>query len=92
MQNLVVKHNSPLVFLIQEIKMRAKIISATSKIELSELPDGEYEGTWGGYVINATVNGMSVRFKTKWGIRGVNIPCVVIVNNGSVIVEEKQND
>lgn len=54
---------------------------------LRELPEGEYEGLLGGYVAEATICGEAYRFHLDTGVRGINIPCVVKVDGGTVAVE-----
>lgn len=63
--------------------MRNKIVSITEKVPApSTLPDGYYQGTWGGYVIEVRYNGKAYDLRTEDGVRGVGINVVVHVENG----------
>lgn len=53
------------------------------------LPDGEYEGTWGGYVVKVIFNGIEYRGDTNVGIRTPCAPCIVTVLNGEMSVKVK---
>ena len=68
--------------------MTTKITTAdrVEKCKLSELPDGDYKGIWGGYVVEALIGGQLHRFTTENGVRGMNIPCVVMFQAGAVTV------
>lgn len=59
----------------------------TSPIVFSELPNGEYEGTWGGYEVTVEIDGATYRFKTEDGIRTFNASVLVTVKDGVVSVE-----
>jgi len=48
----------------------------------SELPDGLYYGTWGGYVLDIKYNGKNYEFLTKDGVRGINVKVVVEIKEG----------
>jgi hypothetical protein len=50
------------------------------------LPDGEYRGTWGGYVVHFTVDGQRYAADTTTGIRTHMAPCRVIVSGGKITV------
>ena len=52
----------------------------------SFLPDGSYSGIWGGYQVDLTHQGEKYLLKTTDGVRGMNIPCTVLVANGKVTV------
>ena len=53
------------------------------------LPDGVYEGTWGGYDVEMDVAGYVVTFRVDMGIRGMNEPCLVDVKDGVAFVNAK---
>ena len=54
----------------------------------TQIPDGVYEGRWGGYEVEMMVNGNLVKFDTKSGVRGTNIPVTVTVTNNKAKVSE----
>lgn len=57
-----------------------------SLVEISNIPDGEYDGIWGGYEVEFTVDGKKYKARTENGVRGMNIPCVVSVRFGVAMV------
>lgn len=52
-------------------------------------PDGTYQGVWGGYEVVFKVGGKEHKAKTKDGIRGMRIPCIVTARSGSLSVRVK---
>lgn len=63
--------------------MKNKITSITKKIpETTTLPDGLYNGTWGGYVIEIDYKGDTYELATEEGVRGINIKVVVEIKDG----------
>ena len=54
-------------------------------LPIKEIPPGDYEGVWGGYVVHATINGVDYEFKTDKGIRTPAALCVVHVKAGEAI-------
>lgn len=59
-----------------------EVVSVRAYIPGAKIPDGEYIGIHGGYVTVMKLQGYEYEIKTKIGVRGVNIPCTVIVDNG----------
>lgn len=55
------------------------------------LPDGNYLGTWGGYVITMNYNGKTYELETEEGVRGFNIKVMVTINNGEATFHELKN-
>lgn len=53
------------------------------------IPDGTYEGNWGGYVVTFRVGSETYEAKTKDGIRTPHCPCVVTVSGGQIEVRAK---
>jgi hypothetical protein len=53
----------------------------------AQIPDGVYEGMWGGYEVRMKVNGNAIKFNTNSGVRGLNIPVTVTVTNGEAEVK-----
>lgn len=64
--------------------MTALVLSTDNPI-----PDGSYEGTWGGYVVRFSCGGMFHQGRTDKGIRTPSAPCVVTARNGQLTVETK---
>lgn len=63
--------------------MRNKITSITKKVpKTTTLPDGLYNGTWGGYVIEINYKGDTYELATEEGVRGINIKVVVEIKDG----------
>lgn len=50
------------------------------------LPNGEYEGRWGGYVVDVEIAGRHYRMETDVGIRTMNCPCRVKVDGENITV------
>ena len=60
-----------------------KITSITKKIpKTTTLPDGLYNGTWGGYVIEINYKGSTYELATEESVRGINIKVVVEIKDG----------
>lgn len=60
-----------------------EIISITEKVPQEvKLPDGEYLGTWGGYVIDLHLDGKQYQLSTREGVKGIGIKVVVTVKDG----------
>ena len=62
-----------------------------------DLPDGYYEGKWGGYVVNIENiilkgKGSSYKFKTTEGIRCVNCAVKIIVKNKRAYVYDHKTN
>ena len=65
--------------------MRNKVISVLKKVpKETTLPDGLYNGTWGGYVIELKYNNDTYELVTEDGVRGINIPVIVEIREGEV--------
>jgi hypothetical protein len=65
--------------------MRNKVKSIVKKVpKETTLPDGLYNGTWGGYVIELTYDKEIYELATENGVRGINIPVVVEVKDGVI--------
>lgn len=54
------------------------------------VPNGQYDGVWGGYQVKFECNGFPYGFRTKDGIRTPAAPCVVTVCFDKVTVEVKK--
>lgn len=63
--------------------MKNKVKSIKEKVpQVTTLPDGLYNGTWGGYVIEITYNGKNYELETEEGVKGIGIKVVVEVKEG----------
>lgn len=71
------------------MKATGKINGTTTRIKAvnPEIPNGTYPGRWSGYEVEFaafcttyTVSGLST------GVRGLNIPCTVVVKDGEIEV------
>lgn len=50
--------------------------------KLTTLPDGFYNGVWGGYVIEVKYKEKNYELETEEGVRGVGFKVVVEVKDG----------
>ena len=50
----------------------------------NKLVDGSYNGIWGGYIVTIIGNGYT--FETETGVKGINIPVTVEVEDGEAKV------
>lgn len=63
--------------------MKNKVISITEKIpQITTLPNGFYNGLWGGDVIEIKSEGKYYQLKTEEGVRGMNIKVIVEIKDG----------
>jgi hypothetical protein len=60
-----------------------KILSIKEKVpQEATLPDGNYTGTWGGYVIELNYEDKTYELNTEEGVRGMNIKVIINVRDG----------
>ena len=52
----------------------------------TSLPDGIYDGVWGGYIVRFSVDGVEYEARTEIGIRTLRAPCRVSVMQGIITV------
>lgn len=70
----------------------SKILEIREKVpKVTTLPDGLYNGTWGGYVIELTYLGKTYELTTEEGVRGMNIKVVVTIKDGVATFNEIKN-
>ena len=63
--------------------MKNKITSITEKLpQPAVLPDGFYNGIWGGYVIEISYKDRKYGLHTEEGVRGIGFKVVVEIQNG----------
>lgn len=52
-------------------------------------PDGEYRGSWSGYKVRFQVTGGGTyEGDSTMGVRGIDVPCTVVVSKGKVKVKQ----
>ena len=69
-----------------------KILSIRKKVpKTAHIPDGYYKGLWGSNVITMTYNKEEFELETEEGVRGMNIPVVVIVKEGEATFQTLGN-
>lgn len=72
--------------------MENKILEITKKEpQKAELPDGIYEGIWGGYIITINYNGETYEAKTEHGVRGIGFKVIVIIKDGNMTFHQIKN-
>lgn len=69
------------------MKATAETVEVVRTLSPSEVPIGEYRGTWGAYNVEFYVNRERYRLRTNVGIRTMNAPCVVIADGATVTIE-----
>lgn len=63
--------------------MKHKVKSITEKVpKVTTLPDGFYNGIWGGCVIELTYSGKRYELETEEGVRGMGIKVIVEIRDG----------
>lgn len=63
------------------------------RVELiDQLPDGIYDGFWGGYTVTFTANGATYDAKTEKGIRHVCCPVRVTSKGGQLVIKLIEQD
>ena len=69
--------------------MRNKIKSIRERVpQVSTLPDGYYNGTWGGYVVEVRYQNKIFELETEEGVRGAGFKVIVQVENGVATFDE----
>jgi hypothetical protein len=63
--------------------MKNKIKSIKEKVtQIAILPDGYYNGIWGGYIIEVQYKGKTFELETEEGVRGIGFKVVVEIKDG----------
>jgi len=63
--------------------MAKNTLSEVRRVEPVEgHPDGTFHGFWSGYVVRWETEDGRYEAKSKNGVRGINVPCVVVVESG----------
>lgn len=69
--------------------MKNKVLSITKKIpKTTTLPNGYYNGIWGGYIIEVDYSNERYELTTEIGVKGVNIHVVVKVIDGNITFDK----
>ncbi len=72
--------------------MSNKILKITERaLQITSLPDGNYNGKWGGYIITVHYKDKVYECKTEEGVRGVGFNVMVTVKNGVATFVEVNN-
>lgn len=59
------------------------------KINGTKLPDGQHEGTWGGYVLKFKAGKFDVEVDTANGVRTMAAPVIVTIKDGQISAKLK---
>jgi len=57
----------------------------------SPIPVGIYYGLWSGYEVKFSYNGEDYFFQTDLGVRGINIPCKITLEDTRILVDTNVN-
>lgn len=68
------------------MKSSVKSVEMFTPVALMNIPKGKYKGVWGGYQVSVIINGTQYRLEVENSIRGINVPCTVLVREDSVEV------
>jgi hypothetical protein len=69
--------------------MRNKVKKITEKVpQIATLPDGYYNGIWGGYSIEVQYKGKTYELETEEGVRGIGFKVIVEVKDGVATFDE----
>ena len=72
--------------------MKNKITAITEKLPIdTSIPDGLYNGVWGGYAIELRMNGKTYELTTEKGVKGIGIKVIVEVKDGIATFQEINN-
>lgn len=72
--------------------MSNKIISIKEKVpQNTTLPDGYYNGIWGGYIIEVQYNNKTYELETTEGVKGIGYKVIVIIKDGIATFDEVKN-
>lgn len=80
-----------IVSLLMSLTAKSQVTDTTDKYVYKDInvdsvsiliPNGTYKGLWSGYSLEMFRNGKIDTFHINVGVRGMDVPCVVEVNNG----------
>ena len=52
---------------------------------MKTIPDGKYEGVWGGYHLDMHIGDQVIPVRTELGVRGLNVPVTFVWKDGKVL-------
>lgn len=67
--------------------MKIQNISLIVAPQSAALPDGEYEGTWGGYIVIVQHEGKTYHVEVDQGIRTMAAPCTLTIRGSEAEVK-----
>ena len=69
--------------------MKTGIVEVSRKqiVAGKDLPDGVYEGTWGGHEVKVSIEGIEYNIETDIGVRTFGMPCVVRIKAGEITID-----
>lgn len=65
-------------------------VHEVAPVNPNTLPDGEYDGHWGGYRAECVIHGSVYTFVTVEGIRTPRAPATITIRDGVINVVAKQ--
>ena len=65
----------------------AKATRVLAEANARAIPRGEYRGTWTAYAARVKIGDVTYEVQTDLGVRGIDVPCVVRVLSGEILVE-----
>ena len=72
--------------------MSNKILEIREKVpQVTTLPDGFYNGTWGGFVIEVYYKGKTYELTTEEGVKCMGIKVVVNIQDGVATFGQTKN-
>lgn len=69
--------------------MRMTHVTEIRRVQIiapSKIPEGDYPGSWSGYVVLAGIGNVVYELQTEDGVRGLNVPCTIKVRDGVATV------
>ena len=69
---------------------KIKAIREKKPVETT-LPDGMYNGIWGGYNIEVKYDGKTYELETEEGVRGIGYRVIVAIQDGVATFNECKN-
>ena len=68
-------------------KAKNDYVTREELVTVNQLPRGEYSGLWSGYEVEFVCHLTHYKFATVNGVRGINVPVVVVVNGAGITFE-----
>jgi hypothetical protein len=70
--------------------VKVKAIREKKPVE-TKLPDGMYNGIWGGNIIDVSYDGKIYELETEEGVRGIGYRVIVTIQDGVATFNECKN-